>query len=432
MNVCLISFEFPPAVAVGGIGTYAHEAALMLVAAGHPVDVFAAGTAPGLENPAPGLRVHRVVAKDRRSFARALVPPLLDLHRSHPFDLIEAPEIGPEGAEAFAALPDVARVVKLHTPAYLVARSGHEPPGVSTRLRFLLGALKRGRFATLPSIPSYDPARDPEYHAARMADLVVAPSRAIAEVVGHDWQLPPDRVLVHPYPFRPAPSLIALDPPRELRTVGFLGRLEPRKGILEICEAIPKILRACPGLSFRFIGPSWPFHGSDMRTWMESRLRRHAGALEFAGAVAPSGLAAELARCDAIILPSRWENFPFACWESLAAARAVIGSAAGGMAEVIENGVSGLLIPPRNPTAIRDAVLTLARDPASLRRFAVAGRERVRDLLAPERVLPLHLEGYHRALRLAAARRATPQSLSSPDSHRSETPTGDAHPPRRM
>ena len=73
------------------------------------------------------------------------------------------------------------------------------------------------------------------------------------------------------------------------------------------------------------------------------------------------------------------------------------------MAEVIEHGVSGLLVPPRSPQAITKAVLALASDPPWARSLAVAGRERVLNLLSPERVLPLQLASYQRALARAAA-----------------------------
>lgn len=413
MNLALLSFEFPPAVAIGGIGTYSREAARMLAERGVRVEVFAAGREPGLETPMPGLRVHRVATTDRRAFPRALVPALLRSHTERPFDLIESPDIGPEGAEAFAALPGVARLVKLHTPSYLVARVGHEPPPLGERLRFLLGSLRRGRLDRLPARFRYDRAADPEYHAARQADVVIAPSRAIGEVVGRDWDLDPSRILTHPLPFRPASALLDLPPPESIRVVGFIGRLEARKGVVEIARAIPAILRQAPRLRFRFIGPTWPYRRSDMRSWIERHCARHLPSIDFSGPVEPALLPAEFARCDAMLLPSRWESFGYTCAESMAAARAVIGSAAGGMNDLIEPGRSGLLVPPRSPAAIAAAVLGLVRDPARARALAIEGRRHISGLLSPDAVFPLQMEGYRRALALAAARRAIPCDSAS-------------------
>lgn len=414
MNIALLSYEFPPAVAIGGIGTYAGQLVPALCARGCRVHVFAAGPAGQPEAVPERCTVHRVPARDRLDFSTALLPSLLYAHRSAPFDLIEAPEIGPEGLPAFEALPSVARVLRLHTPSFLVRSLGYEPPALHRRLRFLLGALRRGRWQTLARAP-YDPGTDPEACCARLADAWLSPSAALADILADTWSgdAPPPPLSVVPYPFVPSDALLALDPPSRIRTVGFLGRLEPRKGVLELLAAIPGILRAAPTLRFRFIGPSWPFAGGDVRAHLERSLARHRASLEFTGPVDPTELPAQLARVDLIVLPSRWENFPFACWESLAAARAVIGSGAGGMAELIEHERSGLLVPPRSPSALQDAVLSLARAPARARDLALAGRARVLDQLAPARVLPLQLAAYQAALERAAHRRAVPCSSAS-------------------
>jgi glycosyltransferase involved in cell wall biosynthesis len=105
-----------------------------------------------------------------------------------------------------------------------------------------------------------------------------------------------------------------------------------------------------------------------------------------------------------MVLPSRWENFPFACIEALASARAVVGSAAGGMAEMIEHGKTGLLVPPRSPKAITEAILSLVRQPQLVRQLAEAGRKSIVQKLAPERILPLQLASYERAIRQSRRR----------------------------
>jgi glycosyltransferase involved in cell wall biosynthesis len=100
-----------------------------------------------------------------------------------------------------------------------------------------------------------------------------------------------------------------------------------------------------------------------------------------------------------MVLPSRWENFPLACMESMLSGRAVIASRAGGMAEMIEDGTSGLLIPPDAPEAITRAVLQLVKNPHAVGRLGAAGRERVLQWLAPDRIAPLQLAGYARAIK---------------------------------
>jgi glycosyltransferase involved in cell wall biosynthesis len=403
MRIALISFEFPPAVAIGGIGSYAWEAARMLAGAGVSVEVFAAGTTQQEPASAFGVPVHRVEARDRKAFRSAVMPAFAARHGELPFDLIESPEIGSEGALIASAFPELAVISKLHTPSYLVGAIGYEAPTILERLRFKLGGLRRGRWTGLKQ-ETYIREQDPEWQFTRAVDGIDAPCQAIADRLCTDWGLDPEKLSVYGLPFRPDPALLDLPVPNQARTIGFLGRLEARKGVVELARAIPNILRQAPDLNFRFIGPSWPYRQSEMETWIRNHCRTTLNHLTFVGPVTREKLAVELGLCDVIVLPSRWENFPFACWESLASGRAVIGSSAGGMADVIQPGRSGLLVPPNSPEAITAAVLTLVGDPTQVHQFGTTGRQRVLEHLSPERILPLQLASYQRAVARAKQR----------------------------
>jgi glycogen(starch) synthase len=402
MRIALISFEFPPAVAIGGIGAYAWEAARMLAAAGHEVEVFAAGKVGDEPAEEFGIPVHRIDAAHRDEFRELLPPRFSRVHRRSPFDLMESPEIGAEGAAISRHHPDLPYVVKLHTPTYLVGEIGYESPSFAERARFSLGALRRGRWRTLKPA-SYSSKEDIECLFARGATEVAAPSRAIGERVASDWSLEPGQVATYPYPFSPSPELLGQPLPTSAQTVGFLGRLEARKGVVELAHAIPSILEQYPDLRFRFIGPSWPFKGAEMEDYVRQVCRRHLSRIEFTGPVPRTGIPDEIRSCDIVVLPSRWENFPFACWEMMAAGRAVIGSNAGGMADVIQEGESGLLIPPRNAKAIADAVLSLAGNSRQVASLGAAARQRVLNHLHPERILPIQIGSYQRAIDRASA-----------------------------
>ena len=403
IRVALVSFEFPPAVAIGGIGTYAWEVARMLASDGVEVEVFSAGSSGHEPASTYGIRVHRSQHTDRRTFRDSVLPLFAERQAESPFDLLESPEIGAEGARISEAFQGLAVVTKLHTPSYLLGEIGYEPPTLRDHLRFRLGALRRGRWAGLKST-SYIRDQDPEWVFTRNADEIAAPSQAIADRLIADWDLEPERVSVFPLPFRPDPALVNLPVPKTLGTVGFLGRLEARKGVVELARAIPAILRRAPNLRFRFLGPSWPYRNGDMENW----IRRHCHAcldrISFVGPIATDQLATQLATCDVMVLPSRWESFGLVCPESMAAGRAVIGSSSGGMAELIQPGTSALLVPPHSPQAIASAVLSLVEHPERVPKLAAAGRQRVLEQLAPERILPLQLASYARAIDRARQR----------------------------
>jgi glycogen(starch) synthase len=403
MNIAFVSYEFPPSVAIGGIGTYVWEASKMLAAAGHHVEVFSAGLICLEPAEAFGIKVHRVKADSREQFRSRVTPIFASRHRVCHFDLVESPEIGCEAALINHQFPELPLVCKLHTPSYLVHIFGRERPTLLERYRFRLGALRRGRWAGLNTVP-YQRDLDPEWLFVSRADEIVAPSTSIALRLIDDWSLDSERTSIFPLPFRPDPALLNVSIQPRALTIGFLGRLEARKGVVELARAIPRILRSAPHLQFRFLGPSWPYRNGHMEDWIRTVCRAHLDRITFVGSVERGQLAYELGRCDIITLPSRWENFPYACWEVMAAGRAVIGSEAGGMSEVIQPNLSGLLVPPRSSSAIADAVLALVSDPFKVAKLGHGARERVLNYLSPDRILPLQLASYERALASAALR----------------------------
>ena len=84
---------------------------------------------------------------------------------------------------------------------------------------------------------------------------------------------------------------------------------------------------------------------------------------------------------DASILPSDWENFPHAAVEALAAETPVIATAVGGVPEIVQSGVNGILVPPRDPDALAAAMARVSEDDAlraNLRAGALRASERYR------------------------------------------------------
>lgn len=94
-----------------------------------------------------------------------------------------------------------------------------------------------------------------------------------------------------------------------------------------------------------------------------------------------------LACCDLSVLPSTAEGLPNAVLESLAAGVPVVATRVGGTVEIIEDRVSGLLVPPRDPEALADRILELLKDPSLAQKLARAGQDRVRTYFNFDRLL---------------------------------------------
>jgi glycosyltransferase involved in cell wall biosynthesis len=336
-----------------------------------------------------------------------VVEPFGARHRSGGFDIIEGPEFNSDAAHVSAAFPELPLLVKLHAPRFTIDLSNAHYVSDTARARYFLGGLRRGR---VPDNPwAYDPKADPERLHAAAADLVAANSVATASRVASAWQIPQEQMTVVPYSFSPSAELMSIPPDSMTNTVLFFGRLEVRKGVLELAKAIPLVLSVAPFVKFRFVGRSLP-HPQDGRP-LSDHIRRHAAKfadlVDICDAVPYDQIPKIIAGADICIFPSDWEAAGFVCMEAMAAARGVIGSSAGGMSELLEEGGTGLLIPPRSPRAIADAILDLVRSPERRMAMGRRAREHAAKAFSPEVIAPLQEASYAGAIARKRARLAT-------------------------
>jgi glycosyltransferase involved in cell wall biosynthesis len=99
------------------------------------------------------------------------------------------------------------------------------------------------------------------------------------------------------------------------------------------------------------------------------------GAIEFLGRL--EDVRPAIAAASVCVLPSHREGLPLFLLEAMAMGRAVIATAVPGCREAVDPGVTGLLVPPREPAALGEAMATLAADPARVAAMGAAGRRRV-------------------------------------------------------
>lgn len=154
--------------------------------------------------------------------------------------------------------------------------------------------------------------------------------------------------------------------PRDPRKIVSLGRLYPVKGIQYLLEAMPEVLRDFPEVRLEVIGD-----GPD-RSRLEELARKLgvAHAVVFRGGLPHEEIARELAGALIFVGPSLREGQGIAFVEAQAAGAAVVGTAVGGIPEVVADGWNGLLVAPRDPRALAQAVVRLLGD-HSLRKTLV-------------------------------------------------------------
>jgi len=155
----------------------------------------------------------------------------------------------------------------------------------------------------------------------------------------------------------------------------FAGRLSPEKGVEEL-------LTAAAGLPLVVAG--------------DGPLRERVP--EALGWIRRPELERLLAGAAVVACPSRREGFGVACAEAMAYGRAVVASDVGGLRDLVRDGETGLLVPPRDPAALRAALDRLLGDPDLRARLGAAAREHVRELCDWNRITAETIAVYRCAL----------------------------------
>lgn len=120
-----------------------------------------------------------------------------------------------------------------------------------------------------------------------------------------------------------------------------------------------------------------------------------AAAVDLVGWVPPDDLPAFLAAATIVLMPSRWEEaFGLVALQAAQVGRPVVASRVGGLPEVVEDGVTGTLVPAEDPVALAGAVLALLADPAEAVRRGDAARGRARTVFAFDRHVDEYLALY--------------------------------------
>lgn len=167
----------------------------------------------------------------------------------------------------------------------------------------------------------------------------------------------------------------AVGPEAEPPEVLYAGRLSPEKGIEDL-------LAVADGLNLVVAGDG------PLRPNVPQSL----------GMLPREQLYERLDRAAVVVFPSRRDGFPITCAEALARGRAVVATAVGGLPDMVADGETGLLVPPRDPPALRAAIDRLLADRELRRRLGEAGRSRIGELCSWQAVVDAHLEAYEAAL----------------------------------
>lgn len=251
-----------------------------------------------------------------------------------------------------------------------------------------------------------------EERQSLLADGVVTSTREVAQSVFSHYKRRPVLTAVIPLGLE-IPALRPAAREDRMKKVLFVGRLEPRKGIGVLLEAIPRVLEAVPEAEFDIVGKDVMGASSPVTRWWQAHrsLRRR---VRFHGEAPSRALDTLYETCDLLVAPSRYESFGLIYVEAMARGKAVIGTTAGGIPEVVRDAETGLLVPPDDPEALAAAIIRLLRDDEYRRSLGQAGYGRYRAEFSAWKMAGRMLDFYREVIARRAAQ--TPS-----DANRSES-----------
>lgn len=295
----------------------------------------------------------------------------------------------PQGAARYAALLRSAKfsIIHLHTGGRLLTAMSR----LFTRARIVRTLHFRAAEDTGVVPPRCDlPPRDA---------LI-----AVAQIVA-DFSRDPRAVVIHPgingHRFSTARKA------HKEMVIGTACRLEPIKGLRYLLDALTALAPEFPDLRLEIAGDG------SLRSSLDQESRR----LGIADRVTFLGwqpdLPSIMAGWDIFVMPSLDEGFPVAAMEAMAAGLPIVASAVGGLPELVQNGVTGFLVPAAVPAAITQRLRELIQDGRKRQAMGIAGRQHVLGDFPVSRMIEQTLAVYDGLL---DEQRTVAESISRPAS----------------
>lgn len=273
------------------------------------------------------------------SYSYAAALKLLELLDTVDIQIVEAPLWDGEGF-VFSLVNPIPLVIRLETPLFKVAEiQGWHITKDLKLVNWMEGETLRG------------------------AEKAIAISEDIGTVISTHHNIAQEKIELCPLGIEiPDERLLSRDKKKKVLDVLFVGRLEKRKGIETLFKAIPIVLEEVPDAQFHIVGKDTnlaPNGGSYREFLLQNLGKEYHKNVRFVGYVDDNELKDFYRNCDIFVAPSLYESFGLIYLEAMAWGKAVIGCNVGGVPEIVEDGETGILIPPEDVNALAEAIINL-------------------------------------------------------------------------
>ena len=399
LRVLMLSWEYPPLV-VGGLGRHVHALATSLAAAGNEVTVVTRH-APGapLEEYVEGVRIVRAPED----------PPLFPLSTPTLLAWTMAFNHSLTRAALHAAATGTYDVIHAHD--WLVAHTAVTlKDHLGLPLVATIHATEAGRHQGWLPGDMNKCIHSVEWWLGHEAEKVLVCSSYMRWEVTRLLELPPSKVEVIPNGVDGSVWQAATRAITAARSrfagigplIGYAGRLVYEKGVQDLVGALPELRKRHPGLRLVIAGDG-P-HRPELQAQTKAlRLQR---AITFTGFLGAGELPAVLAASNAVVVPSIYEPFGMVALEAASAGAPLAVASTGGLAEIVEQGVTGVTFPAKDSGALAGAVSSLLIDEVSARRMAKQARTMIADRYGWKTIAATTVRSYRSAISRGPAAQA--------------------------
>ena len=377
----------------GGLANYINRIARSLADLGHDVHVVTLSLKDEEHFDHDGVMVHRVMLKPAwhlghrvtryslkttlhwLNFSTQAFRKLKQLHRQHPFHLIQYPSYSFCGLLSIPFLR-TAHVVRAssYQPAWNHAAGVERnlDSAVSERLEALQYKLTRNVFT---------------------------PSSAMQKMLASNTSVRNARVIRTPFyvETREWDNSVYEQFLKDKEYVLYFGRFQLHKGFHMLAQALPRFLSKCPDAHVALVGRDMETSlASSMAGYARAKCGSAAARLILLENLPHSQLYPVIAGAHFVVLPSLIDNLPNACLEAMGLGKVVIGTSGTSFDELIIDGVNGFLVPPANPESLAAKMISAWTDPR-LATMSAAAKQRMQEF-APEKTVTSLLSYYSEVL----------------------------------
>lgn len=167
----------------------------------------------------------------------------------------------------------------------------------------------------------------------------------------------------------------------DIPLVGNIGRIEPQKAVDDFLRAARIIKDAIPNVNFLVVGDG-PLRNDMEKLSMQLGIK---DVVLFTGW--KKNVKEYMDIIDVVCIPSLWEALPFLLLEAMYTKKPVVATHVGGIPEVVDDGKTGILVPPSRPEVMANAIITLIENKRIAKEMGEAGKRRVQQLFSVEQMI---------------------------------------------